>query len=72
MELLKHEDVQKNEQYDEKSYLVTQSEILSGGIKNSEIGFFKENTLHKITELCELINDDTLSLKSQISTSDTN
>lgn len=39
---LKVDDVKLGENYDEKGYLVTQSELLSGGVGSDQISFFSE------------------------------
>lgn len=42
---LKVNDVKLSDNYDEKGYLVTQSELLSGGVRSDQISFFSEDTL---------------------------
>jgi hypothetical protein len=39
---MKVNDVKLSENYDEKGYLVTQSELLSGGVRSDQISFFSD------------------------------
>ena len=57
---LKNEDVKKKENYDEKGFLITQSELLSGGIESNQIHFFSEASLNLINECTLLCNDQTI------------
>ena len=57
---LENEDVKKKENYDEKGFLITQSELLSGGIESNQIHFFSEASLNLINECALLCNDQTI------------
>jgi len=62
---LKHVNRTKHSKYDHKGYLVTQSELLSGGIDDRYINIFSTET-HLTLSLCaDFVTDE--SLKQTIS-----
>ena len=59
-EYLRVQDVKANERYDQKAHLVTQSELLSGGIRSDDLNFCSGETLQQIKDCARLINQTDL------------
>ena len=64
-QFFKHVNLSKHSNYDHKGYLVTQSELLSGGINDKHINIFSNETLMYLQGCADLVDDD--SLKRNIS-----
>lgn len=54
---LKARDAIKSANYDERSYLLTQSELLQGGMSTSQIDFFSEASNEKLRFYAKLTNN---------------
>jgi hypothetical protein len=56
-QFFKHQNLSKHSTYDHKGYLVTQSELLTGGINDKHIDVFKNETHLYLQGCANLIGD---------------
>lgn len=59
-QFFKHVNLSKHSKYDHKGYLVTQSELLSGGINDKHINVFSNETHLYLQGCAGLVGDDIL------------